>query len=358
MPYPEIVLRTAAVLVLPLLAGLVLASRRRDHTPAVGALFAAAVAAFVVTSGEGAGEWLGIWLYPLTALCVAKAAFFWLFARGLFADELRLRPRHAAVIGVTVAYGSWQQLVHDGRARLGLAAEWERAAAAGFEAWVLILVLLALAAAYRGLAGDLVERRRRLRIVFVAGIAAYLAAAVLVQGYNLIQGAETPALLATANLALITTAGLAAAWNLVQLRSGSWLDPAPAGVPRGELPEPERCLLAALHKQLEERQVYREEGLTIGVLARRLGAREHVLRRVINQGLGYRNFNEFLHAHRIREACERLRRAEDARLPILSIALGVGYSSIGPFNRAFKARIGMTPTRYRRSAERGSHTAA
>jgi AraC-like DNA-binding protein len=121
---------------------------------------------------------------------------------------------------------------------------------------------------------------------------------------------------------------------------------------------PERRLLAALRQLLEERQVYREERLTIGELARRLGTREHVLRRVINQGLGYRNFNEFLHAHRIREACERLRRAEDARLPILSIALGVGYSSIGPFNRAFKARIGMTPTRYRRSADRGSQSAA
>ena len=50
------------------------------------------------------------------------------------------------------------------------------------------------------------------------------------------------------------------------------------------------------------------------------------------------------------EACERLRKAEEARLPVLSIALGVGYGSIGPFNRAFKARMGMTPTRFRQSA--------
>ncbi len=49
----------------------------------------------------------------------------------------------------------------------------------------------------------------------------------------------------------------------------------------------------------------------------------------------------------IREACERLRRPEDARLPVLSIALGVGYGSIGPFNRAFKARVGMRRARPR-----------
>ena len=116
-------------------------------------------------------------------------------------------------------------------------------------------------------------------------------------------------------------------------------------------------MLKSLKSQVEDRHAYREEGLTIGTLAGRLGTREQVLRRVINQGLGYRNFNDFLHASRIREACERLRRAEEARLPVLSIALGVGYGSIGPFNRAFKARMGMTPTRFRQSAA-GSQTPA
>jgi AraC-like DNA-binding protein len=112
-------------------------------------------------------------------------------------------------------------------------------------------------------------------------------------------------------------------------------------------------VLAALEQALDAERVYREEGLTIGRLAARLGTREHVLRRVINQGLGYRNFNDFLHAYRIREACVRLRRSEDAGLPVLTIALDVGYSTIGPFNRAFRSRIGMTPTRFRRDAGGG-----
>ena len=121
-----------------------------------------------------------------------------------------LRRRHAAIVGVTVAYGLWQQLVFNPLAQHGLATSWERLAAAGFEMWVLVLVLLALAEAYRGLAVDLVERRRRMRILFVAGVSAFLAAAVIVQTYNLVQATETPGLLVLANLVLITTAGFAA----------------------------------------------------------------------------------------------------------------------------------------------------
>jgi len=346
----EVMLRTAAFLALAVLAGLILAARRRDHVPALGALAALAAASFVVTSARGADAWLGGFALPLTALCVAKAAFFRLFARGLFAESLRLRGRDAALVAFTMAYGLWQQVAFAAQARAGSASVAERLAASGFELWVMALVVLALRDAWRGLAIDLVEGRRRMRILFVAGGACYLAAAVLVQSYNLALGTATPPLLVLANLALIAILAFAAAWNLVQPRTASWLDPEPADAQPEALSAAECRVLRSLQEEIVERHVYREEGLTIGALARRLGTREHVLRRVINRGMGYRNFNDFLHAYRIREACARLRRAEDARLPVLSIALDVGYGSIGPFNRAFKSRMGMTPTRFRRSA--------
>lgn len=59
--------------------------------------------------------------------------------------------------------------------------------------------------------------------------------------------------------------------------------------------------------------------------------------------------NDFLHSWRLREACARLR-AEPAS-SVTSIALEVGYGSIGPFNRAFKQRIGLTPTAFRLAVE-------
>ena len=37
-------------------------------------------------------------------------------------------------------------------------------------------------------------------------------------------------------------------------------------------------------------------------------------------------------------------------LPILTIALTVGYNSINPFNRAFRDSKGMTPSAYRAQA--------
>jgi AraC-like DNA-binding protein len=40
-----------------------------------------------------------------------------------------------------------------------------------------------------------------------------------------------------------------------------------------------------------------------------------------------------------------------ADVAILTIALDTGFQSIGPFNRAFKAQTGMTPTAYRKQAE-------
>jgi AraC-like DNA-binding protein len=68
------------------------------------------------------------------------------------------------------------------------------------------------------------------------------------------------------------------------------------------------------------------------------------VRRAINGHLGHRNFNEFLHGYRLSEAAARL--LSHPRLPILTIALDDGYGSIGPFNRGFRARFGMTPSEY------------
>jgi AraC-like DNA-binding protein len=42
-----------------------------------------------------------------------------------------------------------------------------------------------------------------------------------------------------------------------------------------------------------------------------------------------------------------------AEVPILTIALDAGFGSIGPFNRAFKAQTGLTPSEYRRARAGG-----
>jgi AraC-like DNA-binding protein len=349
----DIVFRTVTVMAALMLAGLLAATGQHRRAALPGAFFCLAVAAFFVTSLPGIRLQLGLWAWPLTALCVTKAVWFWLFARALFTDNSELGARHFAIAGAAAIAGSWQQLIFLEHYRSGTATASEAILGFGFDGALLMLVLLGLYEAWRDMAVDLVERRRRLRLVFMAATGVYLALTLGVQSWNVLMDVTTPVFATRANMAIVTVVSLAAAWFLLQPRTESWLDPSRAAtaVPLSRL---DSAVLAELERALASDRVYLEEGLTIGTLAERLGTGEQVLRRVINHGMGHRNFNDFLHTWRIREACEELSRPEQARLPVLSIAMKVGYGSIGAFNRAFKARIGMTPTAFRRDRLNGA----
>ena len=349
----DIVLRTVTIMAAVLLAGLLFSTRRRRQAALPGVFLSLAVAAFFVTSGPGTAALLGGWRFPLTALCVTKAVWFWLFARALFNDDARPGGRHLAIVGAVAIAGTWQQAIFLPDFRAGTATAWETTAGFGFEGVLLLFVLFGLFEAWRGMSVDLVEQRRRLRVGFMVATGVYLTATLGVQSYNLLMDVSTPLLATRANMVVVAMGALAAAWFLLQFRSESWLQPARTtrGVALSRL---ESAVLAILERALDNERVFLQEGLTIGTLARHLGTDERVLRRVINRGMGYRNFNDFLHAWRVREACEELARPEQARLPVLSIAMKVGYGSVGAFNRAFKARIGMTPTDYRRDMVNGA----
>ena len=126
-------------------------------------------------------------------------------------------------------------------------------------------------------------------------------------------------------------------------------EPTPAS-PDMTIDPKDRSLHARLVAAMEVDHVYRKPGLTIGQLAATLGAPEHRLRALINQGLGHRNFATFLNDYRLAAAKAALADPEQARTPILTIAMDVGFNSLGPFNRAFKEREGVTPSEYRRHA--------
>lgn len=105
--------------------------------------------------------------------------------------------------------------------------------------------------------------------------------------------------------------------------------------------------LARLANLLEVEHVYRRPSLTLKELADLVGLPEYRLRKLINEQMGYQNFNAFLHDYRIREACRQLRDPNMRRVPILTIALSTGYQSINTFNRGFREITGMTPSAYR-----------
>ena len=110
-------------------------------------------------------------------------------------------------------------------------------------------------------------------------------------------------------------------------------------------------LLARLRQLMEEEKVYRQEGFGVAALVAALNVPEYRLRRLINQRLGHRNFSSFVNGYRLAEVTAALADPAQADVPILTIALDAGFQSIGPFNRAFKAHTGMTPTAYRKQAD-------
>ncbi len=61
-------------------------------------------------------------------------------------------------------------------------------------------------------------------------------------------------------------------------------------------------LVGALMRLMADERIYRHDNVSIGTLATKLSIPEYRLRRLINQQLGYRNFNVFLNNHRIEEA--------------------------------------------------------
>lgn len=290
----------------------------------------------------------------LMILALCEPFLFWLLVGHVFSDRFRWRARHLLWLGLTLPPGL---LVLAGRGLVpgGIltASHWLLRLSA------VTIVLQALWCIQRDWRADLVEPRRRLRWPLLAmGLSL---SALLMLGAALYANAPArpPSLrFAEALLFLVMALVLAgqSAWlpDLVRpspdAAQGPGMRPAgdvaavpgPAG-PAGE----EAPLLAALDTALRD-GIWREAGLTIGALAQRLGVPEYRLRRLINQTLGHRNFNSFLNDHRLAGAAAMLADPRHRRLPVLTIALDHGFGSIGPFNRAFRARYGMTPTDYRR----------
>jgi AraC-like DNA-binding protein len=205
-----------------------------------------------------------------------------------------------------------------------------------------------------GRAGDLVEGRRRFRLVLAIGVGLSIVAFIALGAVSY----SSPRIRdygGVASAGIVLALGLASAMFRLGVRPSPPLEVDPAG-PRRELtaatpiaidPE-ERALLDRLRHLMESERIYREEGLGVGALAARLGLPEYRLRRLINQRLGHRNFSSFVNGYRLAETAAALADPAQAQVPVLTIALDAGFQSIGPFNRAFKAQTGMTPTDFRR----------
>lgn len=313
-------------------------SRDRGAVTRYGALFTASVALGCLNALPGVAAALGPLSPVLVVLTSGMMAVFWWFAQALLDDRFRLRPWHLL---------PW--LACAGLAWLWL--EGNRSAVLPTLSHLLMLAMFAhlVVLALRGLRGDLVNSRRRFRLAVAIGIPAAMTGLILLHSVEMATGLQLRSAEAEA-LITVPLAFVFVAW-LTRMEQGfvAPLVPREASAPTGGLSVADRLDLRRIEAAAAD-GLCLESGLTIGGLAVRLGLPEHRARKLINQGLGYRNFADFLNAHRIAEAEARLSDPALAREQIIAHAFALGYNSLAPFNRAFRARTGLSPTEYRSRA--------
>ena len=205
-------------------------------------------------------------------------------------------------------------------------------------------------------AQDLVPGRRILRGWLLAYIGAHGLAVLSVE--SVLRGTPAPAWLDTLNVAAIALAlGVGLVFLIgfrpaaIETLFGPPVEPPAKPAPAPVAPPAEVGLdaqwLERLRGQMSVDCVYRDPELSLASLAQRVGMPEHRLRELIHRELGYRNFPAFVNEHRLQEVEHKLADPAFDRRPILTLALEAGFGSIGPFNRAFRERHGMTPTEFR-----------
>ncbi|HEX9489183.1 MAG TPA: helix-turn-helix domain-containing protein [Stellaceae bacterium] len=340
-------LRGAAVALGAVLAVLLLRDGRRTPAGLYGALFAASVAAYIIVTAPGLLFYRPLpWLVPLRLVSLGTPAIFWLFALAAFDDAFVASWRHALPWLGTVAIGFV--------CARGLLS----AACPLYHALQLLFVVLAIRQALVGRSADLVEERRRFRVALVLASAIYTAAVIVLETFMGGPPASPP--LSTINAAGVLALTFVFVFTQLSLSTRGQLIPVAPVMPRGlpvdasprsdaaPIDDQETALLERLRRLMEQEKIYREEGLSVAVLADKLSLPEYRLRRLINRRLGHRNFSTFVNAYRLTDAMVALGDPGQAGVPVVTIALDAGFQSLGPFNRAFKAHTGMTPTDYRR----------
>jgi len=358
MSVVEAAIRGGAITVLLLVATVLLRDRRWVRTGLYSALFALSVAAYVIASSPGFSTLDFRWRLPVGLAAMGTPAAFWIAVVAYFDDDFKPSLyRFLAWLGL-VLLALWQVLSRQPIAYFlyhGLA---------------LIFIVLAIWQTFIGRDADLVEGRRRFRLVLVVSTSLYTAGIIISQWLLPGSGASAPfSFINAVGLLTLTFAFAAARLSIaaeeqfiasgIPVHSESLPREVGGGDSAVELAanEQDTALLKALHDLMRNEKVYREDGLSIAALAARLSVPEYRLRRLINQKLGHRNFSAFVNGYRLSEAMAALTDPSQSSVPILTIALDTGFGSIGPFNRAFKTHTGMTPTEYRRERLNGMPSA-
>ncbi|MBM7049918.1 MULTISPECIES: helix-turn-helix domain-containing protein [Rhizobium] len=346
--------RGAAAGLLLMFAAVLLRDRNATSAMRIAATLAGAGAASAIIEAPGfPSEWHWGSL-PLIALSSGGSVAFWLWARATFDDDFVFRPWHCGLCTVLVGL---TLMASYGALTSPVASVVDRALTLAN----LALAVLAVVQTVTTWRMDLVARRRRLRVTVLLGTLSYIATNAVTNLSSVATSAWLSPARNLANAVGLCLLAVLAGWSVFRTaRTNQALMLAPAGacadrsssalIRNADRSGIEPALLNRLERLMTAERIYRREGLTIGSLAALMNLPEYRLRQIINEGLGYRNFNAFLNRYRIDEAKAALTDSSQKDVPVLTIAMDAGFQSLGPFNRAFKADTGLTPTEFRRLA--------
>jgi len=317
-------------------------------TQIIPLLLALGIAAYLLLTAPYQPRPQGFTRSVLLMFTHSMPVFLWLYGKQLFDDGFDLRRwplwGKSALVLLAFFYG-YVFLIRGGGGHLQMLSH--------LIALIFILHLLgSVIATWRN---DLVEQRRIARFWLVLLVGLFFLMLDLVELSNTHLNRHPLFMLMNSSLCLIgtsITAALLFAYEAQVAYEARATMPVAAGTSVDAnrytrlLPQ-ENALYARLQTFIAN-QGYLQSDLTISLLAAQLSCAEHHLRKLINQRMGYTNFNAFLNNYRIEEARKRL---IESALPVLTIAHDVGYGSIAAFNRAFKDITGLTPSAYRTAGQ-------
>jgi len=301
------------------------------------ALFAVSIAAFVLSYALGGAAPAAVTVVLHIASSVT-CGLSWLLARSLFRPPSTRRNWPEVMVAILFLTGLLLYAAGSGAAVEGsMLSAFDNVHALIASTVLLMTFVEAADGAGRGSA----PQERRFRFAFLAGYGLLLAVAVIwFRSVPVAAQWEETAQAICAGAAL--AGGSAAVWY----RLGHPLADGRHRRPKTEAVADPR-LAGRVVELLERGHVYRAADLKVADLARKLGEPEYRISQCITGPLGFANFNRMVNHYRIEDAKRMLAEPGMTGRSILAIAMECGFGSIGPFNRAFKDTVGMTPRQFR-----------
>ncbi len=337
----DAIIRYSTVTLLLMFAYLVLRDSTKDRISVLGALTSVSVAALLLGTPHPD---LTLPFFPrliIRFLDVPSVVLIWWFGRSLFEDDFRLGAFEWIVMVTFVIVVGYFRIVEMGFLETEL---WRLPELISASSVILMLHLIWIS--LTGRSDDVIEDRRKFRLFFALGMGAITIVTVVAE--RLFWQSHALQLNTFRAGIILPFIIFALQWVLRYLpESLSFQTVSLVKTKNVALETQDRDLRERLLTEIEVNQAYIEHGLTISSLANRLGTTEHRLRALINQGMQFRNFSGFLNQYRISAVQNAMQMDKNQSTPILTLALEHGFSSLAPFNRAFKTVTGMTPTEYR-----------